>query len=113
MFTPSSVMLTVPCGRPSKVVLRGPAGVCVPGRVTIRSVALRLGMGRSLTCRPVRSDETVAVATCRTSAPPTTSTVSDTAPISSATLTVAGMPASIAMPGLVVRLNPGAETVTE
>ena len=112
MLMPSSVMLTVACGRPSKVVLRGPAGVCVPGSVTMRSVALRLGVGRSLTCLPVRLLDTVALVLSTTSAPPVTSTVSETAPTSSARFTVAGMPASSRTSDFVAVLKPGDFTVT-
>ena len=45
MFTPSSVMLIDPCGRPLIVEFRLPDGVDTPGMNVTKSIALRLVSG--------------------------------------------------------------------
>jgi hypothetical protein len=90
---------------------RGMPGVDVPGCVSSNSVKLRLVKGKSLSCRPISVELTVAALDWSMSRPPRTSTVSATAPSSSVTFSVAGTPGSSLISVDLAVLKPCADTV--
>ena len=112
VFMPSIETFRAPRGSPFTLELRGLVGVCTPGWVTSSSTALRVANGSSKSCRPPSVLLTVALVACTISAPPTTSTVSVAAPISSFTLTSAGTPALTVTLGTMPDLKPGLVTTT-
>ena len=93
MFTPSSVMLMVLCGRPLTIESRLPPGVCTPVRKVMKSAALRLDSGRLVICRVSREVVTVAVLVLTSSAFDRTTTCSSSPPTSSLARKLAGTPA--------------------
>ncbi len=112
MFTPSSVMLIMPRGRPLIVASRLPAGVDTPGRKLTKSIALRDVNGSFVICVLVTVDDTVGDVVCTISDDDVTVTCSVSPPTSRVARTLAGEPAVTTTLLTTTVLNPCSATVT-
>ncbi len=92
MFTPSSVMLIMPCGRPLIIDCRLPPGVWTPGRNVTKSIALRVVSGSLRIWFVLIVDEMVVDCVWMISDADDTTTCSSTPPISSVARTLAPAP---------------------
>ena len=81
---PSSVMLTIACGRPLTVALRvPPPPVATPGMNDTKSNAPRPGSGRFETCLTLSVEDTEVACVCTICDAASTTTVSSSLPSSS------------------------------
>src|SRR5688572_8884848 len=111
MFTPSSVMLIMPRGRPLIVASRLPAGVDTPGRKLTKSIALREVSGSLVICVLVTVDDTVGDCVCTISDDDVTVTCSLNVPTSRVARTFAGA-ADVTTTSLITTVrNPVSDTV--
>ena len=111
-FTPSSVMLIVPRGRPLIVELRLPPAVATPGSIGTKSIALRLVSGSFVIWFVSMVVVIVALCVCTIADDDTTLIDSSTAPSCSTARTLAPVPDVRTTPSATKVLKPCSVTVT-